>query len=114
MTKFYPISHDDLDSGLEILTIQTEPGVTNTGYEELSDGWLGSTNGISSYALGEFATLAEAQAVADEYGYTASPDPENPDHYDLVNYDGLILDHRDQPTVEIRVKPADDDGDESA
>lgn len=59
--KLYPISTesikpDDLQSGIatEIISIYTSPERTNMSGQELVSGWLGSTNDITSYAMGEF------------------------------------------------------------
>ena len=42
--------------------VQTEPGLTNMGHQPLINGWLGTTNNVSSQALGEYHTLEQAIA----------------------------------------------------
>ena len=61
---------DDRDANAhgnrDYYTIQREPGTTNMSGEELTEGWLGTTNDWSETACGEFATEAEARESIEE------------------------------------------------
>lgn len=54
-----PDDHADDD----VITIETEPGRTNSSREHHTEGWLGTTNDWSRAAHGEFETETEARAA---------------------------------------------------
>jgi hypothetical protein len=56
--KIYPIRLTHIHNGDVRLTLQTEPGRKNFNQEPCKQGWLGTTNDIESWALGEYTVIS--------------------------------------------------------
>lgn len=53
----YPVLCRHLHRGDERLELRTQPGRTNLGHEPKSRGWLGTTNDVERFALGEYTVV---------------------------------------------------------
>jgi len=53
-----------------VMQICYTPGRTNQSDEELTTGWLGTTNDWSAYARGAFDTIEDARRTVHEAGFT--------------------------------------------
>jgi len=70
-----------------VMQICDTPGRTNQSDEELTNGWLGTTNDWSAYARGAFDTVEEARRAVHEAGFTVEQtvgDDEFDDDLDIV------------------------------
>jgi hypothetical protein len=112
---FYPIRVENIGPNQKDHTdhfvIQTVPGTTNMSHQELTDGWLGSTNDWSRTALGEFETLEEArESIRSEsevrppkdHEIEDLPDPDEVERWmvrDLSDGDLVTFDWDDSPDI---------------
>lgn len=57
---YYPVCERNLETGNVVFYIRYSPATTNRAGKPLAEGWLGTTNGVSRTALGEYKSLQAA------------------------------------------------------
>jgi len=97
---YYPVKRIYLDTkqkrewpeyaDFDRVEIRDYPQRTNGSHEIRTRGWLGTTNQVAEHALGEFGTLAEAEAAVQahlaESGYRRRTPGDCPGDGDLFAY----------------------------